>query len=80
MTEGLCEMSNLEDYLHRSYSFNAMNADGQKYPVLQDFNAERTDGEQLLNENNEVLVNYLQPNETFNVKLYYELVTMCTEW
>ena len=73
-------MANLEDYLYRNYNYNATNSNGITYPTLKDFDAKKNDGQPLLDANDNVLVNYLQPNETFNVTLYYKTITMCTEW
>ena len=73
-------MSNLDDHLRSKYSYDAVNADGVTYPTLRTFTAERPTGQDLFDVNGDPLVSYLQPNETFNVTLEYELVTMCTEW
>lgn len=72
-------MSNLDDYLHTHYSYNMKNSHDVTYPYLRDFDAEKN-GQPLLDDNNDVIVTYLHPNETFDVTLYYDTVTMCTKW
>ena len=70
-------MGDLDDYLITNYDGSSGN---NSYPTLRFYDATTSTGEDVYDEDNNLVVDFLQPEERFNVTLYYENVTYCIYW
>lgn len=70
-------MEDLDDFLGRHYS----SPQNPHYSKLNYFDAVLSTGEVLYNDStDQLVVDQIQPTETFNVTLYYEDETLCMHW
>ena len=70
-------MEELPGFLQREYS----SPGNTEYSVLNYFDAVLSTGEVLYNDsNNALVVREIQPDETFNVTLFYDDYTYCMTW
>ena len=70
-------MEGLNDFLEERYS----SPENPNYSVLKYFDAVLSTGEVLYNDSNDqLIVDQIQPTETFNVTLYYDDKTLCMYW
>ena len=73
-------MGDLNDYIQERFSTPATNQHGQTYGNLEHFDAELSNGDQLYDDQNNLIVKTLQPDQIINVTLMYTDKTLCTYW
>ena len=73
-------MGDLDNYIQEHFSNPATNQQGETYGVLDYFDAELSNGDPLYDDQDNLIVKTIQPDQKINVTLMYSDKTLCTYW
>ena len=73
-------MGDLDNYIEEHFSQPATNEQGETYGNLEYFDAELSNGDPLYDDQDNLIVKTLQPEQIINVTLMYTDKTLCTYW